>query len=340
MLTALRRLVAAVVFCLCFGLASPAAHAAAPCQLALIADLHVTFGPPGSVLLPVRVRGKDAWMILGMSSGISGIFPRAVQVLGLEPQTLKRAAGTGSHVRKDADLIKSGRKDLNLYVKFDDLMLGDIRLDGFEAIVTNDGPPILPMFQGRPLIGRIGSGLFRQFDTELDLGHEAVRLFRANTCDAPPVYWAPEFTTLESRFDVAGTLTFTMDLDGQKIRTSLATEGGRSMLEERATARYFGFKPDAPELERITLPGGERAVFRPMSVKAEGVTISNARVQLYDRPDTICKLGRARDGAIAYENCFNITPFSLGTDLLRRVRLFVGSKREKMYITAANATGS
>ncbi len=288
--------------------------------------------------MPVTVRGKEAWMILHLNSGISGVFPQAAQELGLQPLKLKRDARTGSRVREDADVIKSGRKDLNLYVKFDSLTLGQVNLAGFEAIIMADGPAILPMFQGRPVIGRLGSGLFKQFDTEVDLGHDAVRLFRASACDAPPVYWANEFTSVPLKFDVAGTLTFTMELEAKKIRTSLATDVGRSILDERATERFFGFKPDAPELERVLLPGGQRAVFRAMSVKAEGVNISNARVQLYDRPQSPCKLGHGVDGAIAYQNCTNITPFSLGTDLLKRLRLLVGSKREEIYITAADAT--
>jgi hypothetical protein len=321
-----------------FCATAPAAFAAEDCKLGLIADLRVAFGPQGGTLLPVTVRGKDAWMILGLNSGISGVFPVAAQELGLEPLKLKRDAGTGSHLRKDADIIKSGRKDLNLYVKFDAFKLGQVDLAGFEAIIMADGPAILPVFQGRPIIGRIGSGLFRQFDVELDFGHDALRMFRANTCKSPPVYWASDYTVIPLVFDAAGTLTFVMDLDGHRIRTSLATDVARSMLEDRATERFFGFKPDAPELERIPLPGGQRAVFRAMSVNAEGVAISNARVQLYDRPDTICKLGRARDDAIAYVNCSNITPFSLGTDVLKRLRLLVGSKREEIYVTTADAS--
>jgi hypothetical protein len=313
------------------------AHADEECRLGLLADIHATFGPAGGVLLPVTVGGKDAWMILAMNSGISGVFPPTVEAFGLQPQGLTRDPRTGSHVRKDADLIKSGRKNLNTYVKFEAMQLGPISLNGFEAIVAADGPPVLPMYQGRPIIGRIGSSLFKQFDTELDLGHDAVRIFRASHCSNPPVYWATQFTTVPLIFDASATLTFTIDLDGRKIRSAFATEAARSLLEERATARYFGFKPDAPDLERVTMPNGRSVAVRPMSLSAAGVAVNNTRVQMYSRPDTLCRLGRANDGAIAYQNCFNITPFSIGTDLLRKLRLIIGSERNEIYITSAEA---
>jgi hypothetical protein len=312
------------------------AHCEEPCKLGLIAELPVTFAPAGGVLVPVTVSGKEAWMLLAMNSGISGVFPAAVEPLGLELQRLKADARTGSHLRKDADVIKSGHKDLNNYVKFESMQLGPVPLKGFEAIVSEDGPQSLPIFRGRPIIGRIGSSLFKQFDTELDLAHGVIRIFRANHCANPPVYWASDYTTIPMTYDVAGTLTFTINLDGKKIRSSFATDTGRALLEERATSRYFGFKPDAPDLDHETMPNGRSVAIRLMSLSAAGVTVNNARVQLYARPDTLCNLGHATDGAIAYENCFNVTPFALGADLLKRLRLIIGSERNEIYVTAAD----
>ena len=313
------------------------ARADEECKLGLIAELHVAFGPPGSVLLPVTAGGREAWMILAMNSGISGVFAPTVDALGLHPLELKADARTGSHLRKDADVIKSGRRNLNSYVKFDSLQLGSINLNGFEAIVAEDGPQVLPGFQGRPIIGRMGSGLFKQFDTELDLAHDTVRIFRANHCSHPPVYWASEFTAVPLTYDVAGTLTFTINLDGKKIRSSFATESGRAMLDERATSRYFGFKPDAADLEHVTMPGGRSVAVRTMSLSAAGVVVNNARVQLFARPDTLCRLGHVTDGSIAYENCFNATPFAIGADILKKLRLIIGSERSEIYITGASA---
>src|SRR6185369_1564970 len=256
------------------ALFASAAQAEEACKLGLIADLHVEFGPAGAALMPVTVSGKDAWMFLNMDSGISGVFPPAVDAFGLQPQRLRVDARTGSHLRKDADLIKSGRKDLNNYVKFESLQLGPVSLNGFEAIISEEGPQFLPMFLGRPIIGRMGGSLFKQFDTELDFAHGAVRIFRANHCAMPPVYWAREFTTVPAIYDVAGTLTFTINLDGKKIRGAFSTDTGRAVLEERAT-KYFGFKPDAPDLEQATLPNGRRVGVRPMSFSAAGVVVNN-----------------------------------------------------------------
>jgi hypothetical protein len=85
------------------------------------------------------------------------------------------------------------------------------------------------------------------------------------------------------------------------------------------------------------MPGGQRVAVRAMSLSAAGVAVNSARVQLYPRPDTLCRLGHADDGSIAYENCFNATPFSIGADLLKKLRLIIGSERKEIYITSATA---
>jgi hypothetical protein len=149
------------------------------------------------------------------------------------------------------------------------------------------------------------------------------------------VYWANTFTALPAKFDASGTLTFTVDLEGHKVLTAFATDIGTSMLDQRATERYFGFKATAPELDHETLPNGQRAAFRAMSLTAEGVAISNARIRLYERPDKLCKLERNKSNAIAYGNCFNTTPFALGTDVLRKLRVIIASKQDNIYVTAA-----
>jgi len=314
------------------------ARAEEACKLIRIADLHIEFGPAGAALMPVTVSGRQAWMFLALNSGISGVFPPAVDALGLQVHRLKADARTGSRVQQDADVIKSGRKNLNNYVKFESMQLGPVSLNGYEAIVSEEGPQVMPMFQGLPIIGRMGGSLFKQFDTELDFAHGAVRIFSASHCATPPVYWSRDFTTVPAIYDVAGTLTFTINLDGKKIRGAFSTDTARAVLEERATARYFGFKPDAPDLEQVTLPNGRHVVVRPMSFSAAGVVVNNTRVQLYARPDTLCHMGYARDGAIAYDNCFNVTPFAIGTDLLKRLRLIIAGERKEIYITSADAT--
>jgi hypothetical protein len=90
----------------------------------------------------------------------------------------------------------------------------------------------------------------------------------------------------------------------------------------------------------VTMPNGRRVGVRSMSFSAAGVVVNNTRVQLYARPDTLCNIGHATDGAITYENCFNVTPFAIGTDLLKKLRLIIGSERKEIYITGADAAST
>lgn len=310
-------------------------RAAEPCKMSMVGDLKVVLGPNGGVLLPVAINGQDVWMILGLDNGISDVFPQTVDTYGLMPHRLMESKGTGSHLREQTERIKAGKQALNNYVKVDSLRIGQVDLAGFEALIGQGPPGPQPRYLGKPVIGRLGSSLAKLFDLEINLAENNVRLFKADACKEPPVYWAKEYTAVPAKFDVSGTLTFDMDLDGHKIKTTFATDGGSSVLDDRSTERFFGFKPTAPELERQTLPNGERVAFRAMALTAEGVKVSNARIRLIEKKDTPCRLDRDRTNAIVYGNCFNATPFALGTDVLKRLRLIIVSRQDNIYVTSA-----
>jgi hypothetical protein len=320
----------------CSSIALPL-HAAEPCKLSMIGDLKVAIGPAGGVLIPVSIDGQDAWMVLGLHNGLSDVVPQTVAAYHLAPHKLMENKGTGSHLREQSERIKSGKQAINNFVRIDSLRIGQLDLTGFEALIGQGPPGPMPRYLGKPVIGRLGSSLAKLFDVELNLAENNVRLFKAQGCKEAPVYWAKEFTAVPMHFDVSGTMIFDMDLEGRKIDTALATDTGNSVLDRRSTERFFAFKPDAPELERQTLPNGEVVTFRAMSLTAEGVKVNNTRVRLIDRKDSPCKLDRNKSSAIVYANCFNVTPFALGTDVLKRLRLIIVNGQDSIYVTAAAA---
>lgn len=329
----MRNLLLALV---CLAVAPASLGAAAKpqgrCPLSMVADLAVEVGPGGAVLLPVKIDGQDRRMFLNLRSGFSRIFEDALEVTGAKAETLMHQAETGSRVNTREQAIRSGGEVRNRYVALDGLQIGNANYGRFEALIGDTPMPVVRE-GASPIVGAIGSNAFINLDIELNLSENKVRLFKATECKDPPVYWDAVVTSVPSSYDKAGTLAFTMLLDGQRIVTAFDTTSRESNLDSRATARYFGFAPDAPELERAPAVDGQAALFRAMTLSAEGLNVSNTRVRLQDRPASTCKLARVSDG-IGYDNCFNVTPLVIGTDLLKRLRLIVASKQKKIYFSA------
>ena len=228
---------------------TPAVHAAeARCPLALVADLDVEIGAGGAVALPAKVNDRDVRLFLDLHSGMSGVFSDALAVAGVEAKTLMHKASTGSRVSSEERGIRSrDNKTMSRFVAFDSVILGNVAFGRFEALAIEAKMPGV-RDGARPIVGLIGSNAFQNLDVELNLPERKVRLFKSTECKAPPVYWDAVITSVPSSYDKAGTLSFTMELDGQKIMTSFDTTQPGSSLDARATARYFGFAPDAPEL--------------------------------------------------------------------------------------------
>ena len=212
------REVVVAVLCLCAASLTGAAGAAGEgCKLQLLTDLHVGSAPGGAVLVPVAVNGKDAWMALGLHSGISMIREQALERLQLPPKTITLAARTGSRVRSTDSPIIAGKETLQRYVRLDNLRVGQVTFTAFEAVVGLPEERPLPDYQGLPVVGSIGSAAFSKLDLELYLAAERLRIFNPSDCKDPPVYWGLEFTAVPFKYDVTHTMIFK--------RSSVASRG-------------------------------------------------------------------------------------------------------------------
>lgn len=317
----------------CLALAPPVASAAAAsgCQLVKVADVAVEVTPSGAVLVPVTIGGRELRMILDLRSGLSNLFPDALDAMDLKAATLvRKSVASRAGLREEA--LKNGRQVIDRYARVPGVVIGKAAFGKFEALVAGGAMPSAR--EGPPIVGLLASGALAHVDVELSLAERRLRLFKPTECKDPPVYWGAAFTSVRSSYDDTGTLSFTMQLDGQDILTAFDTAHRESTLDARATQRFFGFAPDAPELERVTNPGGDTTTFRVMTLSAEGLSVRNTRVRLYAKSDD-CFLSQLSLLGIGYANCFNVTPLVIGSDLLQRLRLIVASRQERIYFTAA-----
>jgi hypothetical protein len=290
--------------------------AGSDCEQHQLADvrLHVTEG--GAVLLPVTVDGREVYFHLRVGSGLSLVAQRAVDVLGLK--AMARIGGS--------EMIWNGQK-VTHYVKLEEMVIGNFRLAARNSPVMPTDEA-LDEVDGKPVVGILGSTLFRAVDAELNVGGNQLKLFRQFRClkRSPVYFWESPAAEMPMRFDAAGTLVLTLELEGQKIDASVLTGGRDSRIDANAARQYFGV--DSNE------------VYHPMSLTSPTLQIKDAQVVL--APGSRCKLtsSTAVYGSIGYASCVNIVPFSLGTDMLSQLRMYISSARQKVYITRTDKAGN
>lgn len=301
------------------------AAAGSACEPQPVAQVELQIPPSGIVYLPATVAGREVYFQLSIGSGLPMILEPAVGELGLKPRPMN---GTGT--------FSSGGRRVTTFAKLEDLRIGDARL-------LTRAAPILPapdgeslrLLDGKPIVGVMGATLFRNLDAELHLAERRLTLFKPFKCRSQsPVYWGGEYAELPLRFDRAGTLVFTLELNGRKIESSLIGSGGTSAIDINVARQFFGVDETSPGSEVTAGPGESPDIFHAMSVAGRGLDIRDARIRL--RPGNTCKLTGSTHvyGAIGYQSeCLNLVPFALGTDLLMQMRIYISHEREKVYVS-------
>lgn len=297
---------------------------AASCENELVAELELHVDD-NDVFIPANVGGRDVYFALRGNAGVPVLLQPGVDALGIKARAQN---GTGQ--------FKSGERRVTQMAKMEKIRLGDFRMADRMALVDPDSTgDILRTIDGRPVVGAMGATLFQYMDIELDVGSRKIKVFRPFSCrKRSPVYWNADAPGHPMRFDETATLVFTLELEGRRVESSLLSGAGNSTIDVKATRQFFGFDESSPGVESMqTASGRSRGVFHAMALTGRGLEISNAKVQLRPGPD--CKLSESVPvhRAIGYADCINVVPFTLGIDLLKRLRIYTSRERQQIYFT-------
>jgi hypothetical protein len=334
-----RRTVASLlVFAVSVAIANPAAAA---CTRKLAAALAVEFGDHGEVLVPAKIDGRDVWMSLQLSNSLPLIAAEAVDSLGLVP------------IPENELMLASGRQvDSKVVVKSLRLDRADFGTWTFYVSPLRNG---LLERDGKPVIGNLAARFLAGFDLELNLARKQVRLYGQTDegCGKQVVYWVGEVTTVELFSDSAGLVLFPMEIDGKKVEASFDTSRAASQISEQVTGKFFGFNRHSSGITlRTNDDGTETASYRAMGLTAKGLSIRDVPLRLKDDLQLNCNPGwppRTRGGpyipvtrqnAIGFLDCSSVTPLSIGTDLLKQLRVYIAPGQEKAYFTRAEEPAS
>jgi hypothetical protein len=319
----LRRLIA--VLALLVPLWSVPGRAPAACKLQLLAAVDVEFDEDGTVLMPVKVNGQGAWMILGMSTGLPTAWRAAATQLGLKFRT-----------QNDATMSVGGEQ-ITQKVTVDSLLIGGANFTKWDLyLYPYEASP--PPFKGQPMLGGLTSTFMNAVDLELDLARKKLNLFKQATgCKGQQVYWGGEVTAVDIYRDPTGLLVFPMEIDGKRVEAALNTQSRHSVISERVTRQFFGFDRDSPGITTETYGNGsEVASYRAMGLTAKGLAMKNVKIRLQNDLKSDCHptTSNRNTNAIGFD-CWNRAPLSIGTDMLKRLRIYIATKEGKIYFTRA-----
>lgn len=306
-----------------------------PCQLKQIAQLKVEFDPAGQAYVPVSMDGHSGWMALQLGAGLPGIFEGYIEELGLR----------GSLKANEWDATYAGRK-IEKQVRITSTQVGNANFSGWDYQVLPNGSGYQPRVNGLPFLGVLTSRFMNVVDLELDLGTRQIRLFLPNKCGGIPVYWESDVTSVDLTADSTGQLIFPMEVEGRELLAKLNTGSSLSQMSAEAVSRYLGFGADSPGVEKETLPGDtEASTFRAMTLTAKGLQVRNSKIRIRDMPNCTIRLAdrdRLTNRGIGNRpvicgDSLGQTPFSIGTDLMKQLRIYVSLTDRKIYFTRADA---
>jgi hypothetical protein len=298
------------------------------CPMKVLATLEVRGDENGRLLVPVSIAGHDVWMALDLGEGILTLYGAAIADWHLRMIHMENGART---------ITVNGKQVFDMVRE--DFTLGS---HGFlqwpMIVVPASDVPAVNTFDGKPAVGLLTSRFLMAVDAELSLAQNKITLFAQVKCGSDAVYWGGPVTAVHLEFDQTGLLHFPMELDGQEIQTSLSTGSRYSSISTEVTRKFFGFDDQSPEVQSEPLAnGGQAHRYRAMALTAKGLEIKNLKIELV--PWKMCHADRRPNGldGIGCTDVFGVTPFAIGTDLLKQLRVYIATKEHMIYFTRADS---
>jgi Aspartyl protease len=311
------------------ALAASASDAPKDCRLKQYASLQVT-DYAGYAEIPLLIDNHPVRMTLDTGSALSIIGQWAVQQLGLPVKRLPSVD------------ITVGGDHLDTYATIRDLSLGNARLKDTKILIipTHASSKSEEWSTDLRPVGRLGMDVLSATDVELDLAHDRVNLFSTEHCPGAVVYWADRYDVVPMRRGALKDLYFAMELDGKKVQTKLATGDHYSELSSYVTKSLYGWDENSAGVQTLRTEDGANRRYRMMALTSGGLQVLNSQVRLFRDTSSCMKNAHVAtdvDGAVGFEGCENVYPLHLGMNVLKKLRLYLATKEQRMYFTLADA---
>lgn len=309
-------------------------HEGKHCQLTRYTSVPMAV-QNGFSLVPADFDGHRVWLILQINGGASVVFEDAADVLHLT----KRPIGV--------DSVRFGKQHIREEAVVRSLLIGTVRWDKAALLVVTPETSGTTGPDGAPIAGLMAMNFFQKIDFELDNQKQMLSLYSPDHCPGAVVYWSHDYASTPLVRGKLGNAYFPMELDGRKIGAVLDTVAQDSSLRTDVTRRLYGFDEHSEGVEtHADASGNAVSQYRAMAITNGGLTVKEAHIRLM-KPDPTCNLtGSGSGSTVAHYDCIGgEAPLHLGRDVISKLHLYVATKENMMYYTAADvvsepATGS
>ena len=313
---------------------TPIVSAAEPqkdCRLRMLASISIDRSSRSGPTIPIVVQNIPVRAWVNTQSAFSVIDQQAVERLGLK--TWKLGPGTPG--------MSWGGNQVTGYTIVPAMSLGNARFKDRTMLLT---PTRSRSSSGMdPLvdtpIAYLGMDVLTSVDIELDLGHDKINLFSPDHCSGQVVYWADRYDVLPMRRGALKDLYFVMELNGKKLQTQLSTGDWSSSLFANVASKLYAWDENPSGRQSMTGENGSSGSSRAMTLTAGGLTVLNAQIRLR-KPDpcvSAARLSTDNHGAFGFDGCNGVSPLHLGMNVLTKLRIYLSTAEQKMYLTATDA---
>jgi hypothetical protein len=296
------------------------ARAEEDCRLKQLATLALKQDAIGQYTIPLTIGGQERRFILGLNvpfSAISGSFADA--------------QGFKSHKLPESLVAEIGGEKIERQVEVSEFAIGPVRAKDYHMFRAQSGLGPDP-----DVAGVAALDLLENFDVELDLNAQTLKLFSPDHCKGRVVYWADSSAVAPFEIDRSGHIAFEMQLDGKTVSVDFDVTRGAALMPMTAAKRLFDLSETSAGMQPLTEGGTTYYRYPFKSLSLEGIQIANPAIMIYPASGPECRPNlHFVEGREA--RCFGVADMRLRASELDKLRLYFAFKEKTLYATAAGA---
>ena len=299
------------------------------CTPKLLASLEITTTPDGGIAVPVMIDGQAHQFTLNLLGPSSRIPQQLASDLNLRDIYRKRS--TAEQLQLDSFVAGAALPMSDIVVvEAETIQIGDIVVRNVPTRTVK-----IPNFEGE-----LGLSFFSNYDLELDIASNQMKLYASDDCIATAPPWSERFWTLPLERQPTGHIFTHVVLDGHEVSASFGPEFPHTTLEMNVATQIYGLTPNSVGMVP-TSPDTQRSPQRPTfkhtfsSLVADGMAFSNLQMLTNGTADDPICDGTPHKVVRMTFACFKGGSLVLGLNEMRQMHLYFAFKQGKVFFTAA-----
>ncbi len=299
-----------------------AANAAEPqCGLKRYASLDMQDDQYGRVMVQVMVNHTPRWLLVDTGGATSEINEDVLTALQIKEYPL--AAGLHVYAANGSEITHWAT-----------VPLVEVGLAHF-ADRKFLAPPAADRESAPKRDGILAPDLLSKFDLDFDFQNKKLNLFSQDHCEGKVVYWAQSYAALPFEMSEEGHIKLDLTLDGKSVSGVLDTGASATTLLAPVAHALFGISKDSPG---VTGDAPDNLHVQLHQLSVGGVSVQNPQIHLMDDAADRAYRNEMGMGLQQLGVPTSLMPkMILGTNILRRLHLYVAYQEHKIYLTAAEA---